>query len=205
MRKDPHSKKRYNKSHLPILLFTLPLVLSESSSRPLSYILGAVTGIVWGTRLPWDINCRFSSARRPLLSVRLGINMQSGSSERGRGGRCMGWSRRLGRGEGGGWWWNGGDFGGGYGSKRPWCFIVSHAGCGSGFGRDSRGNGHRLNYFCGFSLLRDEKQQKRNTQNHTKRMQVFWLLAEEITRLAWSKAQKQALPRLWPWNIWKIK
>lgn len=168
-RKDPRSK---NESHLPILLFTLPLVLSESSSRPLGYILGAVAGRgarggIVGGGLPWDINCRFSSARRgrPLLSVRLGVNMQSGRSKRGRGGSQRG-RRRLGRGEGGGRWWDGGDFGGGYGSKRPRCLIVSHARRGSDFGCNSRGNGHRLNYFCRFSLCEDEEQKKKHTKPH---------------------------------------
>lgn len=54
-------------SHLPILLCTVNLVLLESSSLPLCHILGifvdrGVQGcIVCG--LPWDINCRFSSAQ----------------------------------------------------------------------------------------------------------------------------------------------
>jgi len=151
------------------LLFTLPLVLSESSSRPLGHILGAVAG--GGARggtvrggLPWDINRRFSSARHRqlLLSVRLGVNMQSRHSERGRGR-----SGRLGWGEGGGRRWDGGDLGGRYGSKRPRCLIVSHTRRGSDFGCNSRGNGHRLNYLCRFSLceMKNKKETHKTTPN----------------------------------------
>lgn len=191
------------KSHLPILLFTVTLVLSESSSRPLRHLLGTVAdmaargGIVRGG-LPWDINGRFSSARRgwPPVSVRLGVNMQSWCSKRGRG---RGHGRRLGWGEGGGWWWDGGDFWGGHSSEGPRGLIVSHAGCGSEFGCSSRGNGHRLNYFFRFFLCEIKK--KMHTQKHTNHMHipqnVFSVLLREAIRLVWSKRNEQHRSKLY--------
>lgn len=187
--------QRKKKSHLPILLFTLPLVLSASSSRPLGCVQGAVGGRgAWGgTVLPWDRNCRFRSAqhRRPWLSVRLGVSMHSGHSACG---------QRLRRCEGGGRWWDGSDLGGGYSSKRPRCLIESHAGCGSDFGYNSRGN--RLNYFSRLCLCG----MKNRTETHKTTPNACTFLSRDFscsqgTCPTWREAQKQALPRLQPWNV----
>lgn len=126
--------------------------------------MAARGGIVRG-RLPWDINGRFSSARRgrPPISIRLGVNMQSWCSKWGWGGKhgC-----RLSWGEGRGWWRDGGDFWGGHSSEWPRGLIVSHTGHGSDFGCSSRGNGHRLNYFFRFFLCKIKKKKKKHTKPH---------------------------------------